>query len=526
MIKIIRERWFVFFLIVYFGLIACLSRGVSVDLWDGLLSILNALSLVGAESVPPIFTISRPPIGYLILSPVLGGAFRWGGLSMVIPVCHFIMPLFLIVLFWVCHQFFLRLYSPFVAGFTVLAMSFNPLLIRYAPFALFDIGAALFMIPFLYAGYRYLQAPSAKAYAALVFTYCLAVLFRYHLCILFLAPLACHFFTFRGGGLLLRLHRWLTTPLWLLPPLGYVLTILFMGCILWSVSPGSFIECLREVHQDLLNNVFLSNVAGKESVSWTKYFISLWRQLGPGLFFAMIFGVSVWLRRRSGMDKYFASSFLVLVAAMSFGINHKEQRHLIALLPLAYLAVGEGLRALLSRLPDSRLSQVSVLACASLLFPWTRCLASFRFLRSEPAIHSDAPRQLGRILESETPAEGCVGWIDGDIVFHNQMHSELIDGNEQMFLLGSPVMPLFTKRKVVERRGASWGECRPSMVVQSRTSSGAGMNDSTKEAVLAKVYEISAGDGRQALRWEVFLNGVRPAAEIRRSGRRPPGGAP
>src|SRR4051812_32834801 len=81
-------------LLVYVGALVALGRRFTVDFHDGIDAIDNALLFMRTGPAYAHFVAQRPPLGWLLLSPVLAAAWRLGGPLAALKACHAVMPLF------------------------------------------------------------------------------------------------------------------------------------------------------------------------------------------------------------------------------------------------------------------------------------------------------------------------------------------------------------------------------------------------------------------------------------------------
>lgn len=434
---------------LYGALVVWRCRGVTADYWDALHTLMDALRpWPGGEALA--FTITRPPVGWLLLSPVVGLAQRLGGRPAALEAAHVAMAALPAVILWVSWRLYSRALSAPAAAAAALGLAANPLLLRYAPFPLLDVFSALALLPFLWAGWRWCEKPTARSWALLLGAYVLAVLSRYQFCLVILAPAA--WALWKGG-----VKR--AAPLAALPPLCYGACVLVLAALeAWlGREPWSF--ALPRASSDFAG-VFLVNVAGKAPAEWSVYLVSLWEQLGPFWLALTAGGLWAWLRG-GGVGRYAALSVVLPLAALSLLAN-KEQRYALSFLPALYGAAGAGLDAAASWARRRGLPPAGAALAACVLLPWTATFASWEFIGKDDSLRSGVFWRAAAAVGSA----GCVGWRGPEVILRPTVRAIAVD--EQRPTLGAPTLSFFTTARVVELSPDKLLECGPRAIIEAQ----------------------------------------------------------
>lgn len=481
---------------LYLAGILYLSRGITVDYWDGIKAMINAVLISGQDIPGAVLDAKRPPAGWLAFAPVVAAAYKVKGPWAALKACHVVMPFFLAGLLFASHILFTRLFTPGLSLILVAVMAANPLLIQYAPFALLDIFSGLGALLFLWAAWRCLEAPSPKTFWLAFAAYLFAFLSKYHLGLLILAPLAYRAFEPVSGITPLDRVRRLFSPLWAMPPLCYVSAVAIIGLLSFATAGprGGLMSQIASVHSQLATNLS-SNVFEQAVPERPLYVKSLWNQLGPVLFFAAAWGLWTWLKERKPHEVYLALALILPVGVLSV-FQYQEQRYIIPFLPIAYAALGRGLDSLLARTQGRGLRQ-ALLLLPLVLIPWKTSLASARYLRDELSVHTKAPWELAKVVEDMVPPGACVGWEGGLMSWRQQTVFPI--GFDVQPQLAPPTMAFFTRRGVKSLDGDNPPlPCEPVVtVVPNRAPQGLRWEDQA----LARVY-----DGARVERWRVYLD--------------------
>ncbi len=464
-------------------------RDVTLEPWHGVLGLMNIAAITGHGGDRMLYTPSRPPAGVAIATPFL--ASRSGEPRRALAAVRVLMPGVFAVVVAVSFLFFSRLFSlpaAFAAG-GLLAL--DPLALSQAPFFLFDIGAGLPALLFLWAAWRQMESPTAGRRAMTAAAAALAATSRYHLPVLFLAPMAQVLIRGRGGPRerlieLVRSGLWLT-PLW--GALGF--GVLQSGLEWLAHGSPPVLRDLQMVWLELRANLGDVNPARP----WWLYADGLWAQLGSRLSWLGLTGVGVWCARRRPRDSYLALALLLPLAAMSGVVRNRDHRYALFLLPLVYAAVGEGIEAVTTWLKAGRALRWSIAAACLGMGPIGATMASWRYIKEEPVLRSRAFLDLAGWLEGRVPPDGCVGWRAGDIA----MPLERGPGGPGRpdFLMGAPVFRYFVARRLEELRSGAVASCAPAVIVEPGTDGG---------GALATIW----ADGRPERR--LYPDGLRPAA--------------
>lgn len=448
--------WVLAFLAAHLAALIWLGRGLVNEDWDGIKTINNAVLVAGARDTGIGFDGKRPPAGWLLVSPVLGAAYRRAGAAGALAACRWAMPCFLTLLLYFSHRRFARSFSPAAAGALLALMACNPILLQFAPFAAVDIFAGLAVLAFLAAAAAFVERSDRRRWAALAAASVFLFLSKYHLGILLAAPAVLLLLEGRSKDAL---------AVAALAPLAWLAALAALsGLIAWTTrgSPGA----LSAAWSDLWTNFAFNVLTPKQSGPWL-YAAALWRQLGAGLAALALAGFASWCSSREREDRLAALALGGALAAMSWAIPNKEARYAIPLLPLVYAALGRGLELAAARLGREGLPKAALFAAALLLAPWSASAAALRYLATEPSARTEVPWALGARLESEVPPGGCVGWRQGDVSFPI---AEPLFRYEPASVLGAPTFRFFVRRPVKElREGSDDGvACAPAVVVVPR----------------------------------------------------------
>jgi hypothetical protein len=313
-----------------------------------------------------------------------------------------------------------RLFSREAALCALAAFAANPLLVKYAPIALFDTLGALATIPVFWAFYLAAERRTPRAYALALAAYTIGVLARFQISPLIAAPLA-----FLAVDRPKELTR---SPFWLMPVAAYAVASLVTGVIVALNSPlgaaGAFLNSQRDIISVYTGN-FGSRIAGPlapvGAAGWLSYPLSLARQLGAPAAALAVVGLWCSLRSEDKARRFLGIAALVSLAALSAPVN-KEHRYSIAVLPIVYGALAAGLDAAAGppRRAPLRAAAAAVLLA---LLPWRLTAEAWRWVSEEPSYRSPAPWSVAAALTATRPAGGCVRWRGGNVNLYNQLPS-------------------------------------------------------------------------------------------------------
>ncbi len=477
-----RERAAVWGAAAFYGAgLWILSRGIRLDYIDGINALVNALVVAGDGPPGGPLTHTRPLLSWMGLVPV-SIALRGAGFDELLAGCRALMCLFAALVLAAAYHFYRASWTASAAAVLTVLTACNPLLVRYAPFLLFDAASALPVLAVVAAGWRYITAPSLGSYALFFGAYLTAVLCRYQLCLLILAPGFYPVFAPGGGGVGSRLRAAGLSPIWLAPPAAYGAAVVLLGLVSWHASSDALPRCIGSAHQELAR--VLSVNLNKEAPDRSIYIASVLRHLGlfPSLFAA--FGLWLGLAGDEARGRYLAWSLILPLLLLSLGIANKEQRYVLAFLPLLYSALGRGMVAAAERLRGLPRPLPAVLLLALAAAPWTETAASARFLAAEPSLRAGVAADLAELIGRRTRPEGCVAWLGGERALRPRL--DAIASAEQMPSVGAVLMRAATRRRVdpAERFGATG--CRPGLVVAVAAQ---GPGDPAADDLIAEVYE-------------------------------------
>jgi hypothetical protein len=414
----------------YAAALLWVSRDFTVDYWDAIQTISSGLRVLGERPDQLGFSPTRPPFDWLfLLVPLKAGLLAGLSPAGLLRLCRAAMTVLPAALAVACWRRYRKDVPAAAAGAAALALALNPLVVRYAPFCLFDLFGALWALPVIDAGWRYLEDPRRKTFAVFLALYAGAVLARYQLCLLALPALA----------FLLRPKNWRAAPgLAALLPAAYLLAAGFMALALRLAVDTSLPSAAVHAHREM-SGVFFFNEA-KPWAPASVYGLSLWRQLGPAFLALTLAGLWSWASSRKPESLYRAAAAVLPLFALTFGIANKEERYLLAYLPLVYAAAAEGL-ALLKARP-------AALAVCAALFPWAACRDSWVFLARERALRSPAPEALAAALEAKTAPGECVRWSAPELPLKGTLKA--IASEEQYPLLAAPSAQFWVRRRLSE----------------------------------------------------------------------------
>ncbi len=423
----IKKSWPLLVAALFAVVVLWLSRGLTVDTWDGIQAVENAL--VAAKARTPSDwggpQVVRPPFGWLLASPLVAWRYAAAGPLAALRLFQSLMVLAVAALLAVSHRINGRLASERAAAAALLAMALNPLLIEFAPFVSMDLIAPLALLPFLWAAVRYDESPSLGRYAALLGAYVAAFLTKYHLGVAILVPLAYPLVDpRRRGDLLGRLRTFILNPVWLMPALCWLATVAFWTALkIWTWQDGHIFaweEFLKS--HEMLFNALIDNVGGSATghlamiapPSRFYYIEVLAYQLGwPLLAFAAL-GWASWWRSRDPLRLHAALALGCLFGFLVFFLYRPYAHYAFTIAPLVYAAVAQGLDVGFGRLRTAR-GRAWTAGAVILLSPWDHAADSIRYLRSDPPIRSSVISRLAAAVEAASAPGQCVGWVEGEM---------------------------------------------------------------------------------------------------------------
>jgi hypothetical protein len=452
------------FLAAYACGLIFLTRGLTIDYWDGILNLLNSLAVTGQIRDFDIST-HRGAAWLLLSAPVSLARAKAGPLA-ALQLAHAVMIVFAATALAAAYSWHRKLMSARAAAAVLVLAAANPLTLRYAPFVLFDVLAMIPVLAYTVLCQRWIARPTPAGFALLAAAYAAAVLCRYHLVVLvFLEP---------AYRLLKRDWRAaLFSPCWLLPLATYPLLVGVMSLLflvgrsygsgpqavnvlstlfeLISRSAASLIfltdlfPVLGQVNENLLLSNIKVNFLDKPAVSPLAYAFRLCSLLGPiGALFAAV-GLHAWARKDAKSGKFLLAALLAPVLALSF-VPNKEDRYIIPFLPLVYAALGRGLDEALGSKPG-KLRKSVILGAALLLAPWHNTAAALRLLGRDPSLRTRFHLEASRNLEESTPRTDCIKVAN---FYFSWESSELRTiGGDQLPMYGYPTTTFFTRRPVV-----------------------------------------------------------------------------
>lgn len=487
-----EPRWPLAALALYALALAALGWRISFEDWDGVKTIQNALLVWKVPDLGLPLDLKRPPLAWLPLSPVLAASYALGGATGALRAARLFMPFVLAGVLYACRRFFGLRHEPRVAWLLVLLLALNPLAVQFAPFVNLDIPAMLGTLVFLWAARRWLRERTPRAFALLAAACTAAFLFKYHLGLLLLGPMAVE----------ARARRW-TSRVWALPAVVWLGSVAALGVLVcWAAraEPRAWLFAWRELWQNFSFNV----LTPKESTP-ALYALTLARELGPALAALAGWGWWTWLRSREDEDFLYAASLAGPLLAMSLLVPNREARYALPLMPLLYGAVGAGVEALREWLPTGQSARWQALVAGALLLPWGELARVTRYLASEPSMHTDVPWALGRLAAGRAAPGECVAWKEGDLLLRAE---DPVFRYEPALALGAPTFRFFSPLPVREVRGgpAEAGACRAAVTVVPRYGP---EGERWSGAPLARVY-AGASDAGVPL-WDVLDAGVVPS---------------
>ncbi len=489
-----------------------LTRDVQWESYDGMVSLTNALVAGGQAPPGAALTHTRPLLSWLVLVPAVIAGGQTPDLRAALMAAHSIMSLLAATAVAAAYLLLRGLFpAPLAAGLSLL-MAANPLLLRYAPFMLFDAASALPVLLFLAAGWKHQRTPGAASFALMLGAYVLAVMSRYQLGLLAMVPGLYQALAPGAGGLGRRLRKAVLSPGWLLPPLAYGLIVVILGLVSRTITPDPVGRCIAGAHAELLNVVAIN--MNKESPRSFFYIASAARHLGVLPATLAGIGLLQWLAGSDAPRRFLALGAVLPLAILSLAIGNQEQRYLLSFLPILYATLGQGVVWAAGMAGGSRKALIAAAALTAAAAPWPASLAAGRFLRSEPTLRSPAANHLGRWLQEQLPPGGCAVWAGGDLVLRPTQPD--VAGQEQMPMLNSLVMRVYARRLVLENSDRAAHGCATVLVAAAADPPAPGPGD---REFRVEAYAADPGGApipgtalRGVRRWTVTAAGASPAA--------------
>lgn len=425
------------FLVVWALGLAWLSRGITIDYWDGVLSVVNGLLLWGRAPEGAELHPGRSLLGSVLLSPFAAAGHALGGPLGALSAARLAMTASCAVALACAHRLWSRLLpAPAAAALLALAAA-DALLVQYAPFALFDAFGGAAVVLFTAATAAYARAPGRRSLALVAAAFALALLARLHLAVLLPVPSA--------AALLVSAAPWrrrlleAAAPALLLPAAGYAAAVLGGALLLWATSSDGPASAAARCHRLLVDNAAF-NWGGQAGRGPLLYLESLWTRLGPAGCALALAGAAL-LLRGGPLEKTAALALLLPLLALQWGLANQERRYALCYLPLLYAAVGRGALEAWRRSPAPARAVLAVLCLA--LWPWAGTAEALSFLGREPGMRSDAHLRLAESVARAVPEGGCFRWEGED---HSWASTPRRLAPEQQPALGAPVLAFFSGR--------------------------------------------------------------------------------
>ncbi len=483
-------------LLLEWAFLAWASRGVTIDYPHGFIALLDILATTGLRRGLAV-DLWRPPLPWVIITPVVAAAYRLGGPGAALRAAHAVMPGFLALSAWVSYRAYRTRYRLSTSLAAAVLLAANPLALAFSPFLLFDVFSMLDGTAFLLASVSFAEKPTRRRWAVLLACYCVSLLSRYHLAILALVPVACVFAAPRPWSAAAGARAVVRTWVWALP-LAACLIVGGLYLALGRLVPG---------FPDLRFMVKTALVHASRRESWWSavYARSLWRQLGPALLVPAAWGVCRWLR--GGVrERSLALGLLVPLALLSTVVDFRDQRYALFLLPLLYGALAEGLEAAVA----PRWAPAVALAALALA-PWSESRASIAALEREPALRPACYERVGAEVAAAFDRGECVELRRGQVVSLPTL--DWIARESPMLIISDEALDYYLPdRPELRGFGGDWATCSKGLVVLPRLEGYDWPAPARWEGDdLVRGY-LKSADGRYRLAWSATAAGLRPAS--------------
>jgi len=436
-------------LAAYAALLWHLSRPLT-ETWDGLMGISNALVLGGIE-IPGIhLNLAKPPLGSLLMALPVRTAWRAGGAEAVLRVSHACQIAWTALLVTFSWRFLCRRYGQALAWMCTALLAFNPLLLRNAPFAFFDVLGAVCALAYLEGLVAVLASPGLGPIAAVSVAGALAFLSKYNLGLLILlAPTA-------GLARVDASDPSCKARLWLIPPAVFSLAFLVLWALVAAYDDLSLGQAMGKTATLVLSKFQEDVVLPRTTPDPLYLFHVLRTQVGTVALALATMGCLVWIWRRDPWGTVLASSLAGSLLFLSCALRVPDARYAIYLLPILAAAVCEGIRLVASRLHE-RL-RPAVVAVVLAVAPWEVTHRSLSQLLEEPNYHSRLPLILAQYARGRDSGSGCLWWVPGELRFPGQVHFQ----DAWTTALGAPVFRFYSPVPVEELREGRWqASCAP-----------------------------------------------------------------
>lgn len=411
--------------------LAALTRGMTIDYWDGMTSRLNALLVWGAAPPQVELEVSRAVLSWLLASPLVAGAYAAGGPEAGFAAGRWAALLTVALSMAAAYALYRRFFTKEAALLLLAALALNPVLLQYAPSAIFDSFGFLPVAAFCAAVVRGSPALIFAAYLAAVCTRLHLSTLALSLVLLALTPAA------RGRRLALAAGPALAVPAYA----GLLLAV--SGLYAWTME-GSLREAVLRCHELLWRGQAAFNVIEQAPRGDWLYLRSLWSQLGPLGFGLCAVGFWSWLRSDKPAEAAPACVALASLAFLQLAVKNQEERYLLSYIPLYYAAAGRGAQILTASAPRRA---VAVLAAAALAFlPWEKTARALRYLAVEPSLRGESHARLGGELAARLAPDQCAGWRAEDRYLMPSLVEPPTD--EQHPLESAPALAFFSDRAV------------------------------------------------------------------------------